>query len=139
MQNLRLYRRFLHPSTVQFYKLLRQAEPECLEQETKSLIEEITKACGTCAEISDRPITFSVRTPDDIRFSQELLIDMLYFNNRPMLHVIDRGTPFSPAKYPRRAHPKTLWNMLVQAWSFLYVGHPESILTDQGSVFRSKE
>lgn len=83
--------------------------------------------------------SFSVRTPDDVKFSQKLLIDTMYFNNRPMSHVINRGTRFSSAKYLQKAHPKTLRNTLMQAWSFLYVWHPESILTDRGSAMRNEE
>lgn len=119
--------------------MLRKAQPDCFEQDAKKLIEAITNACATCAEISDRPISFSVGTPDDVKFNEELLIDIMYFNNRSILHVTDRGTLFSAAKYLRKADAKTVWNTFVQTCSLLYVGHPKSILTDQGSVFRREE
>lgn len=110
-----------------------------MNDELKDFINQVTRACVTCTAISDKPISFSVRRPDEIVFNQQLLIDIMYFNSKPILHVADRGTRFSAARYLRKADAQTVWNTFVQSWSSLYIGYPESILTDQGSVFMSKE
>lgn len=110
-----------------------------MNEDTREFIESIARSCTTCAEISDRPISFSVRMPDDVVFNQELLIDIMYKDKRPILHIVDRGTRFSAAKYLKKADAKTVWNTFIQLWSTMYIGHTRSILTDQGSVFMCAE
>ena len=149
----RLRRHSLHQSSAKLYELLRKASPGNLEDNNRSLVNEITHACTTCTAISENPVSFSVRTPHDIKFYQQLLIDIMYFKNRPILHIVHRGTRFSVAKYLRKVDAKTVWykwnvyhtvlasafKNFVQTWSFLNVGKPESIVTDEGSVFMSEE
>lgn len=135
----RLHKHFIHPSASKLYELLRKASSNELESDIRKLIEEISRSCATCAEINDRPVSFSVRTPDSVIFNQQLLIGIMYYNSRPIIHIVDRGTRFSEARYLRRADAMTFWNIFVQAWSFLYMEHPSSILTDQDSVFMSDQ
>ena len=59
--------------------------------------------------------------------------------SRPVLHIIDAGTQFSSASFLKESSTNTVWNTFVKIWSSMYVGFPESLLTDQGSVFLSKE
>jgi transposase InsO family protein len=131
-----LHRHYLHPSAKRLYDILKRADPN-LSSATKDLVKDVTEACSSCAEFSRKPISFSVRTPDDIIFNQELLLDLMYIGHRPILHIIDRGTRFSAARFLPRADAQTVWTTFVRAWSTLYVGFPESILTDQGSIFLS--
>jgi transposase InsO family protein len=134
----RLHRHLLHPSPKKLYELLRRARPEDLPPETRSMIDDITRACETCATWDRRLTTFRIRDIDDVVFNQELLIDIAYLDGLPILQVVDRGTRFSAARFLRRVDAVEVWKSFVAAWSATYIGHPESILTDQGSVFLSE-
>jgi transposase InsO family protein len=61
----------------------------------------------------------------------------MYINTRPILTIVDRGTRFLAARFIPRADTTTVWQTFVSAWSSLYIGFPESMLTDQGSIFLS--
>jgi hypothetical protein len=130
------HRHYLHPSTQRLYDIIKRADPQ-LSADTKDLIKSVTDACSSCAEFSTRPIRFSVRTPDDIIFNQELLLDLIYIGQRPILHIVDRGTRFSAARFLPSSDAETIWTTFVRAWSALYAGFTESILTDRGSIFLS--
>jgi transposase InsO family protein len=135
----KLHRAYLHPSVTKLYELLRKSCPEEASLATRRVLEEIQAACEVCQELQGRPVSFSVRTPNEVVFNQELYIDLMYIEKRPVLHVVDAGTRFSSARFLPRSDAQTVWMTFVQMWSLLYIGHPESILTDQGSVFLSRE
>jgi Reverse transcriptase (RNA-dependent DNA polymerase) len=135
----RLHQHFLHPSATRLHSLLRRARPDEMNPMSMELIESITKSCSTCAEFKAKPITFKVRDIDDIVFNQQLLLDLFFIDRRPVLHVVDRGTRFSAARFLRSESAEHVWEAFVKSWSSLYIGHPESMLTDQGSVFMSAQ
>lgn len=135
----RLHRHFAHPSATKLYEALRKAKPEDMNEETRTLIDAVTKSCHTCQRISIRPLSFSIRINDELAFNQELLLDIMYYNSRPILHIVDAGTHFSAARFLPNADSTTVWTTFVQCWSNAYIGHPESMLTDQGSVFISQQ
>lgn len=58
---------------------------------------------------------------------------------RPVLHIIDAGTRFRAAAFLTKYDSQTLWNTFVKIRSSVYVGFPESVLLDQGSVILSNE
>jgi hypothetical protein len=62
----------------------------------------------------------------------------MYLENRSMLHIIDRGTRFSTARFLRSVYKETTWTTFIGSWSSLYVGFPHINLTDHGSAFMSR-
>lgn len=140
----RLHLHFLHPSATKLYELLRRAKPSDLDTDTLSVLKEISRCCESCVLYSPRQLVFQVRKPNGARFNQEILIDMMYLSDskgksRPVLHVVDAGTRFSAAAFLPGSDVNSVWNTFVKIWSTVYVGFPESFLTDQGSVFVAKE
>jgi hypothetical protein len=133
----KLHRHFIHPSAQKLSNLLSTSSPENMTPETRAMIYEITANCQTCQEISRRPLRFSVRSGDDVIFNQHLLLDIMYIRGKPLLHIIDAGTHFSAAKFLTSVSAEAVWSAFVRAWSLTYIGHPSSMLTDQGSVFMS--
>jgi hypothetical protein len=107
----RLHRQLLHPYSRKLYELLRRARPEDLPPETRSMIDDITRGCETCATWDRRPTTFSIRDIDDVVFNQELLIDIAYFDGLPILHVVDRGTRVSAARFLRKVDAVEVWKL----------------------------
>jgi hypothetical protein len=106
--------------------------------DTRNLIEEITSACPTCEAIATKPRGFSIRDTVDIVFNQSLLMNLMYIDARPVLHVVDAGTRFTAASFLPSDDAQTVWNAFVRIWSSAYVGLPQKILVDQGSIFMSR-
>jgi len=72
-------------------------------------------------------------------FNQEVRLDIMFLDGAAVLHTIDVGTNFSATRFIERQDTATIWNTFLRAWSTMYIGYPESMLTDQGSVFMSEE
>ena len=164
----RLHRHLLHPSTRKLYNLLRRAKPEDLTPTTMKTLKNIQKTCETCQMYAPRQFVFRIRDTEAIRFNQELLLDIVYLKPRvthptryrtrsvsraanatdtseakskelPVLHIVDTGTKFQGAEFLTALDTTTVWNTFVKMCATTYTGFPDSMLTDQGSVFVSKE
>lgn len=63
--------------------------------------------------------------------------------SRPVLHIIDAETRFNEASFlsKNRYNYYNLQSgiLFIKRWSAIYIGFLECIMTDQGSVFISKE
>jgi hypothetical protein len=60
----------LQPSTTQLVNLLQRANPKDLPPETRSLIEDISRAFHACQVYVSRPSSFQVRNVDDVVFNK---------------------------------------------------------------------
>ena len=89
--------------------------------------------------ISRKQISFQIRDTEDLRFKQEVRLDLIWLDGKPVLHILDACTNFSAARFLPAEDTATVWNTLLKAWAHLYVGFLESLLVDQGSVFLSDE
>jgi hypothetical protein len=136
----KIHRHFLDPSTVKLVNLLKRATPGNVPKETRAQLDGIQKACKTCTNCSPRPQHVQVTIdPDRIVFNNEIITDLMYLESKPVLHVVDRGTTFSSANFLYSSDRITVWNTFVQCWTSMYFGFPDSILTEQGSVFQSDD
>lgn len=134
----RLHYHFMHPSAGKLFNLLNRATPQKLTAATKQILEQISRACHVCQVYSSKPLTFQVRMPDEVVFNKEVRLGRMFINNKPILHIIDVGTNFSAARFLTRQDAETIWNTFLYTSVTMYVGYPESMLTDQGSAFVSE-
>ena len=58
---------------------------------------------------------------------------------QPVIHAVDAGTRFQAAAFLLKVDAVPIWQTFLRIWATTYVRFPESVLTDQGSVFMSKE
>ena len=77
--------------------------------------------------------------PDKVVFNHKVRLDLMYLDGRQVLHIVDVGANFSAAQFLNSQGVNSVWNSFLTSWSTTYYGYPESILTDQGSVFFSSE
>jgi hypothetical protein len=137
---IKVHRQFHHPSTNKLMNLLKRADPANVSETTRGFLNEIRSSCETCCRFGPRPQHFQVSLDADrVVFNKEIVMDLMYLNTKPVLHIVDRDTTFSSAKFLRACDRITVWNAFVQCWTSLYTGFPDSILTDQGSVFQSED
>ncbi|EED20730.1 conserved hypothetical protein [Talaromyces stipitatus ATCC 10500] len=131
----RLHRRFGHPSVGRLHKTLQRAgydtHPEA--------IEEINKFCHHCQTHGRSPGRFRFTLQDDIEFNHSIIVDIMYINGKPVLHIVDEATRFNAACWLTSISAKATWDALRMLWIDTYLGPPDFIVTDAGKNFVSKE
>ena len=132
----RLHRRFGHPATNRLYQLLEKAGHDDVD---KGTLEMIAKSCHHCQMHSTAPRRFKFTLKDDHEFNYEILVDVMYLNNRPVLHVVDSATAFQGARFLPSMSAKDTWEVLRSLWIDTYQGPPDIITHDAGTNFASTE
>lgn len=131
-----LHDRFGHPSSKALLNVLELARSNDFEQETKALFEDLTKRCAVCKTFASKPVAFKVSMPvDDIVFNHEVEVDLFWIESSTVLHIIDRGTRYSVAKFVRSQSSEYIWNTIIDIWVTALSGFPNIISHDQGSCF----
>lgn len=133
----RLHRRFGHPSVERLYKLLYNAGHE-VERET---LNQLAKFCHFCQKFGKSPgrFRFTLREQDDVNFNFNIIVDVMYINNSPVLHIVDEATRFQAGRWLQDISAKHTWDILRMCWIDTYLGPPDQITHDAGKNFISKE
>ena len=132
----KLHKQFFHPSPSKLFNVLEKSRPENLEPKTLEALQEITKNCTTCQRIQTAPLRFRVSFGSETaRFNERIMIDVMYLDGEPVLHMIDEGTHFSAAQFLPNISTQTIWTTIIQSWATIYTGLPHRIMVDQGSCF----
>lgn len=132
----RIHRRFGHPSARKFYKVLKRSGHD----EDFEAIKQLTKFCHHCQLHGKSPGRFKFSLPDkDYNFNHSVLVDVLYIDRDPVLHVVDDSTCFQAARWLDNISAKHTWDKLRECWIDTYIGPPEYIVHDAGTNFMAKE
>ena len=138
----RLHRSLYHPSAAKLYELLRRADPSKLDADSRDILEDISRSCHACQTYSRAQLSFSVTMPGEVKFNRSLRLDICYISDngksKPVLHVVDAATHFQAAAWLEKQDVTHVWNAFLICWARVFVGNPEEVLTDQGSVFISE-
>jgi hypothetical protein len=137
LQLQKLHRALFHPSAAKIYKLLKRADPAKSHPDTMDVLKKISDARHCCQSYADAPTSFKIRFPDEVVFNRELRMDLMFIDRQPILHIIDAAPGFQAAAFLEGEYASTIWNAFVLCWSRLFIGDPERITADHGSVFRS--
>lgn len=80
------------------------------------------------------PDRFRVSFPaEKIVFNRLILLDLMYLDGLPVLHVVDNYALFSAATFLTEGETsEAIWRAYLQCWVTPYVGHPDFMHTDQG-------
>ena len=134
----RLHRRFGHPSVERLHKLLHSAGHDDVEIEA---LNQLTKFCYYCQKFGKSPgrFRFTLREQDDVNFNFNIVVDVMYINNSPVLHVVDEATRFQAGRWLQDISAKHTWDTLRLCWIDTYLGPPDQITHDAGKNFISKE
>src|SRR5579862_5824873 len=98
-----LHRRFGHPAAERLYRLLDRAGYEDID---KPVITKLTKFCHQCQMHGSNPGRFRFTLRDDIEFNYQVLVNMMFLNTKPVLHIIDMATSFQGARFLRNITAK---------------------------------
>ncbi|EED22562.1 conserved hypothetical protein [Talaromyces stipitatus ATCC 10500] len=132
----RLHRRFGHPSVDRLHKLLEQAGHDDVDH--KSLAE-IERYCHHCQMNRQAPRRFKFTLTDDQEFNFEIVVDVMYLDGEPVLHVVDSATSFQAAKFLKSLSAKDTWEAIRMTWIDTYLGPPDVISHDAGTNFAANE
>lgn len=140
---IKLHRAFSHPNTEKLYNLLKRARPQDLTPDTRKTLSEIAHECRTCQKHSPKPHRYKVTMPPypDLKFGEELSMDLMWINSEAVLHIVDTATRFSTATFlDDYGHSSSgVWNAFIDTWCTVYTGYPNKVRTDFGSNFQSIE
>lgn len=134
----RLHRHFAHPPADRLAAILRRAGDPNVEQGTRAQLTELTKQCDICQRLARQPGRFRVTLPpDDVVFNRTVLLDVMYLDRRPLLHIIDKDTLFSAACFLNGETVEAVWQAYLDSWVCRYIGHAEAMHIDAAPQFRS--
>ena len=132
-----LHRRFGHPSANRLRLVLeRSGHGDNLNKKT---LEHLTKYCSHCQKHGKSPGRFKFILRDDVNFNYSIIVDIMYIDNSPILHIVDEATRFQAAKWLSNISAKHTWDILRLCWIDVYIGPPDYIIHDAGKNFISRE
>lgn len=133
-----LHRRFGYPSVRRLLAVLQRAGYDDIAPKT---VQNITKLCHLCQKHDKAPgrFKFTIKDSDSIQFNHTILVDIMYIDGTPVLHVVDDATGLQAARWLPDMTTKTIWYTLRHCWIDVYIGPPDYIVTDAGKNLTSKE
>lgn len=137
LQKLHLH--LFHANVQKLYNLLKRARPEEVTADTRRTLEEIADASRNCHTHKAGPYRFRVSIPEEeVRFNHEVAIDLMWIKRNPLLHIVNTQTRFQNAVLLKGESAKDVWDAFIEGWASVYIGYPNRIRADQGSIFTSK-
>ena len=131
----RLHRRFGHPSVERLARILDRSGHEVDSKTLKHL----TQYCHHCQKHGKSPGRFRFTLREDVDFNYSIVVDIMYIDGLPLLHIVDEGTRFQAGRWLQNISAKHTWDTLRMCWIDTYMGPPDIITTDAGKNFVSKE
>lgn len=104
-----LHRRFSHPAVDRLHRLLKQAGHDDVNHHD---LAEIEKFCHYCQMNHQAPRRFKFTLTDDREFNYELVVDVMYLDGKPVLHIVDWATSFQAARFLKSLSAKDTWEAL---------------------------
>lgn len=114
----RLHRHFAHPQPERLAALLRRVKDPKATPGTRQQLDKLSEECEICQRLSRAPGRFRVALPpDDICFNRTVLLDVMYLDGSPVLHVIDKNTRFGAAAFMSAGESvDATWALYVRIW-----------------------
>jgi hypothetical protein len=88
---------------------------------------------------STAPGRFKFTIRNDVDFNLHVIVDVMYIDQKPVLHAVNKATSFQAARFLTDVKATTTWDTLRAMWIDMYVGPPDLIATDAGKNFVGKE
>lgn len=136
----KIHKGFDHPLVRTTYNLLSRANVNVLKDGTTSQFQKITEDCEICKlkAKATRRCRLSEGT-EDFRFNHRDIVDTMFINALPVLHMVDESTHFQAACYLKSQTTEEICKSLHQLWILLYLGPLDFSSVDQGSSYIFKE
>ena len=134
-QALKIHRQFAHAPLEKLLKLISSAgEPWSTDKELRDELTAVTKSCKTCEvyrPASNRPC---VGMPMANHFLQTVAMDLKFYHDKILLHMIDHATRLSSSVHIPSKKPENILQGIFSHWIGIY-GSAGKFLTDNGGEF----
>ena len=131
----KLHIRWFHASAQRMKTLLTAAG---VSPEIMVLVQQIVDTCDICRNWTrpgPRTVTSATVTT---RFNEEIQVDLLFYRDKIVLHMIDRTTRFTVARRITSKHLDSVVEGIMSHWVGLF-GPPNRITSDQEGALQSPE
>lgn len=93
------------PVSSKLYKLLKRENVETAAPKVRNRLDTISRNCQSCLTFSVPSFRFRATIPpEDISFTREVTIDIIWLNKKAFLHVLDTDRNFQNVILGRDAH-----------------------------------
>lgn len=136
----RMHRQFRHHSAEKLYAVIQPADPLGCRLRLFHDLENVTRKCEVCQRVSRPPGRFRLSLPQyNVVFNAMVCLDLIKVGSRSVLHAVEKATKFGAARSLRSESTVCAWATFDQMWSQTYIGRPDVLSSDRGSVFTSSE
>lgn len=85
---------------------------------TAKILKEISRSCNTCERLESQPTGFktTLHTYSDVKFGDEVSLDLMFIEGKALLHIVDTATRFSLAVFlesHKKTNRKNCWWIMV--------------------------
>ena len=138
-QALKLHRQFAHAPADRVISLLNAAgKPWSSDQELKSELHMIEKNCQTCLEYGKELSRPSVGLPSANNFQDTVALDLKFYDQKILIHLIDHATRYSACGRIPSKQPHQVVKAMFANWIVIF-GPPQKFLSDNGGEFINQE
>ena len=135
----KLHSQFAHPSCDKLLKLVNSAGKEWAENENlKKEIKLVSEQCSTCAVFKRPPLRPVVGLPMGSTFNECVAMDLKFFDDKIILHMIDHVTRLSSACRVSSKNPEVIVKSILKNWIAVY-GSLLKFLSDNGGEFANEQ
>ena len=103
-----LHRRFDHSFALKLRRILKQFDHDFI----KIALNKLTEYCTFCQKHGRLFERFKFILRQDVNFNYSIIVDIMYIDNEPILHVIDEVTRFQSARWLANINVRHTWNTL---------------------------
>ena len=112
----KVHDRFGHPTSKSLMNLLKSVRPEGSNADTRKALEDLEARRKQCQTFAPKPFVYKVSIPtDELVFNQEIEVDLFWIEKDAVLHIIDRGTRYSVARFATSQSAESIWNMIIDS------------------------
>lgn len=99
--------------------------PHRVTKKVNQILESVSNNCEQCLEYSVLRFQFLTRIPkENVILNRELAIDLIWLNNKQVLHLVDKETGFQNGTFITNKSAENIWNDFVNYWTLVYNGFP---------------
>lgn len=107
-------------------RLLQRANDEIsLDKWNLSSLERIKSGCDICYKTDGDPRRFMLRIGgDDLRFKNDVQVDIIFIQGIPVVHLVEEATHFSAEVFLCNQSTAEIYRTIQMIWSLSYFGLP---------------
>ena len=133
---LKLHKQYGHASKKQMINLFRNAK--CLSNDLSKSIDSVIDSCDVCIKgkpVPPRPIVcIKIATT----FNQTIAVDLKFFDNKIIFHMIDLFSRFSRATIIPSKDPNIIIKHFLLHWVSIF-SSPQTFFSDNGGEFENEQ